>query len=65
MADKGGGDNNDASKVGADASTSTATTSTADVVLHRGGCHCGAVTFEFSAPRVLRAVECNCEAFIA
>ncbi|KAK3102431.1 hypothetical protein FSP39_011339 [Pinctada imbricata] len=31
-----------------------------DVVLHRGGCHCGAVRFEVWAPRRLRVVECNC-----
>eukprot|EP00882_Tetradesmus_deserticola_P011371 GHRQ01012030.1.p1 GENE.GHRQ01012030.1~~GHRQ01012030.1.p1 ORF type:complete len:153 (+),score=16.06 GHRQ01012030.1:195-653(+) len=27
---------------------------------HRGGCHCGAVRFEFQAPRSLVAWECNC-----
>ena len=40
-------------------STLTTTTTTATTT-HRGSCHCGAVRFEFDAPRVLRAVECNC-----
>jgi hypothetical protein len=29
-------------------------------VTHRGGCHCGAVTFEVDAPGDLEALECNC-----
>jgi len=29
-------------------------------VIHRGGCHCGAVRFEVEAPAVLEAYECNC-----
>lgn len=33
---------------------------TADLVTHRGGCHCGAVRFEVDAPRALRVQDCNC-----
>jgi hypothetical protein len=29
-------------------------------VMHRGGCHCGAVAFEVHAPADLTALECNC-----
>jgi hypothetical protein len=29
-------------------------------VTHKGGCHCGAVQFEVSAPPVLLALSCNC-----
>jgi hypothetical protein len=29
-------------------------------VVHRGGCHCGAVKFEVTAPAVIEALECNC-----
>lgn len=29
-------------------------------VVHRGGCHCGAVAFEVDAPAVIEALECNC-----
>ena len=29
-------------------------------MIHRGGCHCGAVRFEVEAPAVLEAYECNC-----
>jgi hypothetical protein len=29
-------------------------------VIHRGGCHCGAVRFEVEAPAVVEAFECNC-----
>jgi hypothetical protein len=29
-------------------------------VTHRGGCHCGAVTFEVDAPAKLTASDCNC-----
>lgn len=29
-------------------------------ILHRGGCHCGAVRFEFKAPSRLRVQRCNC-----
>ena len=29
-------------------------------VTHRGGCHCGDVTFEVVAPARLRVQECNC-----
>jgi hypothetical protein len=31
-----------------------------DLVMHRGGCHCGAVRFEVAAPARLRVHECNC-----
>ncbi len=27
---------------------------------HKGGCHCGTVTFEVEAPEVIKASECNC-----
>ena len=27
---------------------------------HRGGCHCGRVTFEVDAPAEIEATECNC-----
>lgn len=30
------------------------------MVLHRGGCHCGAVTFEVEAPAEIDADVCNC-----
>jgi hypothetical protein len=30
------------------------------LVVHRGGCHCGAVRFEIDAPAVLDVRECNC-----
>lgn len=29
-------------------------------VVHRGGCHCGAVTFEVDAPAALAVDDCNC-----
>jgi hypothetical protein len=29
-------------------------------VTHSGGCHCGAVRFEVTAPAYLDALECNC-----
>ena len=32
----------------------------AALVTHRGGCHCGAVKFEVSAPAALVALDCNC-----
>jgi hypothetical protein len=31
-----------------------------ELVTHRGGCHCGVVTFEVEAPADLEALECNC-----
>ncbi|MDD2768627.1 MAG: GFA family protein [Methylococcus sp.] len=31
-----------------------------EYVIHRGGCHCGAVAFEVSAGRDLVVQECNC-----
>jgi hypothetical protein len=32
----------------------------AKFVIHRGGCHCGAIKFEVDAPAVLDVQECNC-----
>jgi hypothetical protein len=32
----------------------------AAMVIHRGGCHCGAVRFEVTAPASLEVDECNC-----
>lgn len=29
-------------------------------VTHKGGCHCGAVTFLVKAPEVIDAITCNC-----
>ena len=29
-------------------------------IRHRGGCHCGAVRFEFEAPARMRVQRCNC-----
>lgn len=31
-----------------------------ELVVHRGGCHCGAVTFIVQAPAALDVTECNC-----
>lgn len=31
-----------------------------EYVIHRGGCHCGAVAFEVTARRDLAVQECNC-----
>lgn len=31
-----------------------------DEARYRGGCHCGAVRFEFDAPAVTEVSECNC-----
>ena len=31
-----------------------------DVVTHRGGCHCGRVSFEVDAPARIEALDCNC-----
>jgi hypothetical protein len=31
-----------------------------DAIPHRGGCHCGAVAFEFDAPTRIVVQECNC-----
>ncbi len=31
-----------------------------DVVVHRGGCHCGRVRFEVLAPAAVEAAECDC-----
>lgn len=30
------------------------------MVLHKGGCHCGAIAVEVDAPAKLEAYECNC-----
>jgi len=30
------------------------------LLMHRGGCHCGAVAFEVDAPARLTVQECNC-----
>ncbi|HJT97557.1 MAG TPA: GFA family protein [Rhodanobacteraceae bacterium] len=30
------------------------------LVVHRGGCHCGRVRFEVSAPARIEALDCNC-----
>ncbi|MCG8546803.1 MAG: GFA family protein [Alphaproteobacteria bacterium] len=30
------------------------------MVTHRGGCHCGRVRFEVSAPADISAIDCNC-----
>jgi len=30
------------------------------LVVHRGSCHCGRVSFEVDAPAVIAALECNC-----
>ncbi|KAK7088296.1 centromere protein V-like [Littorina saxatilis] len=29
-------------------------------VCHMGGCHCGAVRFRVYAPRIIKAIDCNC-----
>lgn len=31
-----------------------------NLVTHRGGCHCGAVSFEVEAPARLTVSDCNC-----
>jgi len=30
------------------------------MVLHKGGCHCGAVRFEVEAPAAITVSDCNC-----
>jgi len=30
------------------------------MALHKGSCHCGAVTFNVEAPTTIKANECNC-----
>jgi len=30
------------------------------MVLHRGGCHCGAIQYEVEAPEDIEVKECNC-----
>jgi len=29
-------------------------------ITHKGGCHCGVVSFEFKAPQAVDVTECNC-----
>ncbi len=29
-------------------------------MMHKGSCHCGSVTFEFSGPKIDRGLRCNC-----
>lgn len=29
-------------------------------IMHKGGCHCGAVRFEFAAPAKVTLTKCNC-----
>jgi hypothetical protein len=31
-----------------------------EVIEYLGGCHCGAITFSFSAPPITNGVRCNC-----
>ncbi len=38
----------------------TATTGPDAMLIHSGGCHCGAVRFEVRAPAVLELHDCNC-----
>ena len=33
---------------------------TEGLMIYRGSCHCGAVTFEVEAPAVIEADQCNC-----
>jgi hypothetical protein len=35
-------------------------TTDADLIVHRGGCHCRRVRFEVDAPATLDVIECNC-----
>jgi hypothetical protein len=44
----------------ADVSVGDLESTAAPDVVHRGGCHCGAVAFEVSAPAVIEVLECNC-----
>ena len=32
----------------------------AQMITHKGGCHCGAICFEVDAPAALEVTECNC-----
>ena len=32
----------------------------AEMVLHKGGCHCGRVRFEFEGPADIEVADCNC-----
>ena len=34
--------------------------SSSDMSWHKGGCHCGAVTFEVLAPPEITVADCNC-----
>ena len=31
-----------------------------EMMIHEGGCHCGAVRFEVDAPAALTVLDCNC-----
>lgn len=31
-----------------------------ELLVHRGGCHCGAVRFEVCAPAAIEVIDCNC-----
>ena len=31
-----------------------------DLLVHKGGCHCGAVRFEVDAPAAISVLDCNC-----
>jgi hypothetical protein len=31
-----------------------------ELIVHRGGCHCGRVRFEVDAPARIAAIQCNC-----
>jgi hypothetical protein len=38
----------------------TASNAASNLILHRGGCHCGRVRFEVEAPAAVQVLECNC-----
>jgi len=31
-----------------------------DLIVHRGGCHCGRVSFAIDAPATIEVLDCNC-----
>ena len=31
-----------------------------DEITHKGGCHCGEIRFEFTAPPIMDVTDCNC-----
>jgi hypothetical protein len=35
-------------------------TQTQEMTIHRGQCHCGAVSYRFQAPETLDVLDCNC-----